>query len=72
MYVICIRMSSFITQVCDEIFFFKIRVVSYVLRCADFGKILKKFWHVQFLDISRISVWNGLSLVVLLKSKTGR
>jgi len=31
------------------------------------GKILKKFWHVQFLDKSRISVWKGLSLVVIDK-----
>jgi len=36
------------------------------------GKILKKFWNVQFLDKLRISVWRGLSLVVLLISNTGR
>ena len=36
------------------------------------GKILKKLWHVQFLDKSRISVWKGLSLVALLISNTGR
>jgi len=36
------------------------------------GKILKRFWHVQFLDKSRISVSKGLSLAVLLISNTGR
>jgi len=35
------------------------------------GKILKNFWHVQFLHKLRISVWKGLSLVILLISNTG-
>ena len=35
-------------------------------------KIFKKFWHVQILDKSRISVWKGLNLVVLLISNTGQ
>ena len=35
-------------------------------------EILKKLWHVQFLHISRNSVWKGLGLVVLLISNTVR
>jgi len=27
------------------------------------GKILKNFWHIQFLHKSRIYVWKGLSFI---------
>jgi len=39
--------AAHITGVCDDIFSFKVRVVSYVFRYADFGKNTQKFWHVQ-------------------------
>ena len=61
-----------ITQVCDEFFFSKVRVVSYVFWYADFGKNTQRILARTLLHKSRISVWTGLSLVVLLISNTGR
>jgi len=49
--------------------FFKVRVVYF--DTLILGKTLKMFWHVKFLHKSRIYVWKGLSLVVLLVSNTG-
>src|SRR6218665_4214799 len=54
-----------------EMFFLKSECCFLCILYADFGKILKTFWHVQFLHKSRIYVWKGLNLVSLLVSNTG-
>jgi len=54
-------------------FFFKVRFVCYAFLYTDFGKITQKMLaRTIFYTKWRIYVWKGLSLVVLLISKTDR